>query len=75
VLEVIEAVKRASGVDFAVRRSGRRAGDPAALVAGADRIREVLGWQPEHADLNEIVAHALAWEGRLIANEQVAMAG
>ena len=48
VLEVIETVKRASGVDFPVRLAPRRAGDPAALVAGADRIRDVLGWKPEH---------------------------
>ncbi len=75
VLEVIETVKRASGVDFPVHLAPRRAGDPAALVAGADRIREVLGWVPEHANLDEIVAHALAWEGRLVAGKQVAMAG
>jgi UDP-glucose 4-epimerase len=75
VLEVIDAVKRLSGADFPVRKSARRAGDPAALVAGAERIRKVLGWQPEHAGLDEIVTHALAWEGRLIASKQVAMAG
>ena len=75
VLEVIETVKRASGVDFPVRMAPRRAGDPAELVAGAERIREVLGWQPEHDDLDKIVAHALAWEGRLVAQKQVALAG
>ncbi len=75
VLDVIETVKRASGVDFPVHLAARRAGDPAALVAGAGRIREALGWVPEHANLDEIVAHALAWEGRLVAGKQVAMAG
>ena len=75
VLEVIETVKRCSGIDFPVRKTSRRAGDPAALVAGAERIREVLGWRPQHAGLDEIVTHALAWEGRLIANRPVALAG
>ncbi len=62
VLEVIEAVKRVSGVDFQVRLGDRRAGDPAMLVAGPDRIRETLGWKPALHDLETIVAHALAWE-------------
>jgi UDP-glucose 4-epimerase len=52
VLEVIAAVKRASGTDFAVRFGPRRPGDPAALVARAERIGEVLGWHPTHDDLN-----------------------
>ena len=43
----------------------RRAGDPAAIVAGADRAREILGWKPQHADLDFIVASALAWERHL----------
>jgi UDP-glucose 4-epimerase len=66
VLEVIAAVKRASGRDFAVRFGGRRPGDPAALVAQARRIGEVLGWRPAHDDLDGIVRDALAWERRLI---------
>jgi len=53
---VIDAVKRCSGIDFPVRKSGRRVGDPAALVAGADRIREVLGWRPAYADLDQVAA-------------------
>ena len=66
VLEVIEAVKRASGSDFAVRYAPRRAGDPAAIVAEASRIGEVLGWSPVHDDLDAIVGDALEWERRLI---------
>ena len=65
VLDVIKAVKKASGVEFQVMLAPRRAGDPAALVADANRIREVLGWKPELADLDTIVAHAYAWESRL----------
>jgi UDP-glucose 4-epimerase len=65
VLEVIEAVKRARGSDFAVRLSGPRPGDPAAIVADATRIRAALGWTPQYDDLATIVAHALAWEQAL----------
>jgi len=65
VLDVVAAVKRASHTDFAVRNAERRAGDPAALVACADRIHEVLGWEPRLNDLDTIVEHALAWEKRL----------
>ncbi len=62
VLQVIDAVKRVSGVDFKVEMAPRRAGDSPLVVARADRIRETLGWQPAHADLEEIVSHALSWE-------------
>lgn len=62
VLDVIETVKKVSGVDFPVRLSPRRAGDPAAIVAGSDKIRATLGWVPQHDDLTEIVTHALNWE-------------
>jgi UDP-glucose 4-epimerase len=65
VLEVIEAVKRAAGRDFEVRLGPRRAGDPAAIVAASNKIREALGWQPRLDDLDRIVAHALAWEARV----------
>ena len=65
VLEVIEAVKRISGKDFPVVYAPRRAGDPAAIVARADRIRAALGWRPKLDDLSTIVRHALAWEQTL----------
>ena len=65
VKEVVEVVKRVSGVDFPVVVSGRRAGDPAAIVAKADRARRVLGWKPTRDNLDEIVRQALDWERRL----------
>ena len=65
VKEVVEVVKRISGVDFEVKVSGRRAGDPAAIVAKADKIRSVLGWRPRRDDLDQIVRQALDWERRL----------
>ena len=65
VLEVIDTVKRVSGVDFRVDRAGRRPGDPASIVAQSDRARKLLGWQPQFDDLATIVTHALAWERKL----------
>lgn len=65
VREVIDAVKRVSGIDFTVLDEDRRAGDPAALIAGADKIRKLLGWEPRLENLDEIVAHALQWEERM----------
>jgi UDP-glucose 4-epimerase len=67
VLEVIDAVKRASGVDFRVDFAARRPGDPARIVAAADRARALLGWHPRLGDLATIVAHALAWERKRMA--------
>lgn len=65
VLEVVDAVKRVSGVDFPVEFVERRPGDPAAIVANADRARAELGWTPQLDNLEEIVTHALAWEEAL----------
>jgi UDP-glucose 4-epimerase len=67
VLDVIEVVKRVSGVDFEVRLKGRRAGDPASLVASNQRATSKLGWTARYNDLETIVRHALAWEGTLPA--------
>lgn len=71
VLEVIEVVKRLSGRDFEVRLCPRRAGDPARIVAEGALIRERLGWQPRHDDLDAIVAQALAWEERLETRNRI----
>jgi UDP-glucose 4-epimerase len=64
VLEVIDSVKRVSGVDFKVVLSGRRPGDPPTIVADSGRIRSVLGFRPQFDDLDTIVGHALEWERR-----------
>ena len=64
VLEVINVVKRVSGIDFKVDLSPRRAGDPAAVVADPTRARTLLNWVPRHDNLSEIVTQALDWERR-----------
>ncbi len=68
VREVIDSVKQVSGVKFKVREVPRRAGDPASLMAGTERVRTILGWKPELDNLDDIVAHALNWEQHLLAN-------
>jgi len=65
VLDVIRAVERVNGAALPVTYGPRRAGDPAAIVAGAPRVREVLGWQPKHENLDFIVQTALDWERKL----------
>jgi UDP-glucose 4-epimerase len=68
VRQVIESVERVAGKRLTVREEPRRAGDPPALVASADRIRAELGWQPKLDDLDTIVNTALKWEQRLLQN-------
>ncbi len=65
VKEVIDVVKRVSGVDFHVEIAPRRAGDPAVIVARAELAREALGWKPKRDNLEEIVRQAIDWERRL----------
>jgi UDP-glucose 4-epimerase len=74
VLEVIETVKRVSGVDFKVEIAARREGDPARIVANSQQARSILGWEPRYDDLSTIVTHALAWE-RELASRRAARAG
>jgi UDP-glucose 4-epimerase len=66
VRQVLASVERISGKGLKVREEPRRAGDPPALVARAERIRSVLGWQPRLDDLDTIVRTAYAWEQRLL---------
>jgi UDP-glucose 4-epimerase len=69
VLEVIDAVKRVSGVDFKVDIAPRRPGDPAQIVAHSERVRGTLGWQPRYDDLSTIVRDALDWERKLMTRQ------
>ena len=62
VKEVLSKIKEISGVDFPVEETPRREGDPACVIASGKKIREVIGWNPQHNSLDEIVSSALAWE-------------
>jgi UDP-glucose 4-epimerase len=68
VRQVIEKVKQISGVDFTVIEAERRAGDPACVIAAADRITTTLGWKPRFNNLDLIIQTALDWEKKLNAN-------
>ena len=67
VREVIESVRRVTGRPIAVEACARRAGDPAVLVAGSEKIKQELGWRPQFADLDTIVASAWEWHQRRYA--------
>jgi UDP-glucose 4-epimerase len=61
VRQVLETVRRVTGHPIPVREVGRRAGDPAVLVASSAKIRKELGWQPLHSELESIVHSAWEW--------------
>ena len=61
VKEVIEAARAVTGHPIPAVIEGRRAGDPARLIASSEKAREVLGWNPQHDDLSKIIASACKW--------------
>lgn len=65
VLEVLDAVDRATNQRIERRLEGRRAGDPDALISDNSRIKATIPWVPRYTDLHTIVEHALAWERKL----------
>ncbi|MDJ0938891.1 MAG: UDP-glucose 4-epimerase GalE [Woeseiaceae bacterium] len=69
VRDVLKAVEVASGAPLSIVEETRRAGDPAELVAVADRIRTTLGWKPRYDDLDTIVTTALEWERKIAAGD------
>lgn len=61
VKEVIDTARKVTGHPIPAVVSPRRAGDPAQLIASSEKAKSVLGWKPEHADLEEIIATAWKW--------------
>ncbi|MBL3599711.1 MAG: UDP-glucose 4-epimerase GalE [gamma proteobacterium endosymbiont of Lamellibrachia anaximandri] len=66
VREMLQAVEQAGNIILDIIEADRRAGDPPALIAGADKVREVLGWSPAYDDLSVIAGSALNWEKKLL---------
>jgi UDP-glucose 4-epimerase len=66
VREVLRMVESVGGKPLVVREEPRRSGDPAYLVARAERVRAELQWQPRYDDLKAIVSSSLAWERKLL---------
>ncbi len=62
VREVAAMAKKITGIAFIVEETGRRAGDPPALVADSSLLRRLTGWQPRHDDLEFILQTAWRWE-------------
>ena len=50
-----------TGREIPVSEEGRRAGDPATLIASSEKAMSVLGWQPKHASIEEIIGSAWNW--------------
>lgn len=67
VRQVVDAVRRVTGRAIPVEECPRRPGDPAVLVAGSEKIKRELGWQPRFADLDTIMASAWEWHQRRYA--------
>lgn len=69
VRQVLDAVERANESKLKIVDEPRRAGDPPELVAIANRVRDVLGWEPRYDDLDTIVSTSLAWERRIAGQD------
>lgn len=61
VKQVIEAAREVTGHKIPAKMAPRRPGDPAKLVAAADKAKKVLGWKPQYPDLRTIIEHAWKW--------------
>lgn len=59
--EVLAAVKKVTGMNFPVRETGRRAGDPHSLIADPSKFKEKFKWQPKYSDISTIVSSAWKW--------------
>jgi UDP-glucose-4-epimerase GalE len=62
VKEVIDSVRRVTGIDFTVKSAPRRDGDPAVLVASSKKAYAELGWDPKYPGIDTIVETAWNWE-------------
>lgn len=61
VNEVIDSVRRVTGINVSVKLGARRQGDPASLVGSSSKAKQTLGWQPRYPDIDTIVKHAWKW--------------
>lgn len=72
VRDVVEAAKHVTGIDFAVEETGRRPGDPPALIADSSKLRNLMRWVPLYDDLDFIIRTAWEWELTLKRRESCA---
>jgi UDP-glucose 4-epimerase len=64
VREVVDAARKVTGTNFRLEETGRREGDPPALVADSSKLKKELGWKPRYDDLEYIIRTAWDWEKR-----------
>jgi UDP-glucose 4-epimerase len=62
VMEIVQVMRKISGVNFATRLQDRRPGDAASLIADTTKVRSALGWAPKRDSIENICASALKWE-------------
>jgi len=65
VKEVVDTVRKVTGIDFPVVETDRRPGDPPSLIADSSKIRRELGWTPRHDELKYIIKTAWDWEKKI----------
>ncbi len=70
VRQVVDTVRAVSGINLRADEGPRRAGDPASITATGEKVRRLLGWVPQHDDLNEIVETAYSWERHLMTRNR-----
>jgi len=63
-MEIVEAAKKITGINFAVNMAGRRAGDPPELIAQCEKIKKELGWNPTRTNMDNIIRTAWAWHSK-----------
>lgn len=63
-LEVIEMIKKVSGIDLTVEKKPRRAGDPSRVYADNSKTKQMLGFNPKYSDLETIVKTAWDWHSK-----------
>ncbi len=64
VREIIETAKQVSDRPINVVEGVRRAGDPAILIGSANKARQILGWQPQYAEVSVMIKHAWSWHSK-----------
>ena len=60
-LEILECAKRITATNIPYKFGPRRGGDPDSLVADSTKARTILGWQPKHENIDNIIAYAWKW--------------
>ncbi|QHQ61786.1 UDP-glucose 4-epimerase GalE [Anaerocolumna sedimenticola] len=61
VNEVIDAARKVTNSSIPAVITPRRAGDPAKLIASSEKAKTILGWKPQHEDIEEIISSAWKW--------------